>query len=168
MITVVEGVDASGKSTLLENIRAIPHLYFVLLRHSCRPLRPYDILRFLRLANDSPIPMVIDRHPLISEPIYGPILRGVDLVSEIFTPGQVQRKLEATVNRIVYCRPPLELIRRNLSNRPQLSGVAEKIEPLLEAYDKRMSELAQVLPVISYDYCADVVDYRNLIFGDGP
>lgn len=167
-IIVVEGVDASGKSTLLENIRAIPKKYFVLMRHSCRPLKPADIIRFLNTIEENGLTIVADRHPLISEPIYGPLLRKENLVEKIFTTEQVNRRLSRTVDRIIYCRPPSSIIHSCLNNRPQLAGIKEKIDLLIDEYDKRMLELDSIVPVRRYDYtCSPSIPefLDQLIFG---
>lgn len=169
-IIVVEGVDASGKSTLLENIRSIPKKYFLLIRHSCRPLVPRDILDFLVFIEEerreNPLWKVVDRHPLVSEPIYGPLLRNEDLSLKLFTKDQSLRRLERTVERIIYCRPPLELIQKNLGNRPQLAGIDSNIGKLLDLYDARMDELRKHVDVVPYDYTKPI-DFKKLVFGEG-
>lgn len=165
-IIVVEGVDASGKSTLMENLRTVPG-YFLLLRHSCRPLKSYDIARFLQFIENESSAMVrvVDRHPLISEPIYGPILRNENLVEKIYNPDQVVRRLERTVARIIYCRPAVARIKENLRNRPQLAGIETHIDELVKRYDDRMLSLANIVPIIHYDYDAPPADLSKLVFG---
>lgn len=164
MLVVVEGVDASGKSTLLENSREIRGRYFVLLRHSCRPLRPSDVSQLMTLvAGAWGLDIVLDRHPLISEPIYGPILRGYDLASTLMTKEQIDRRLVKTVDKIIYCRPPADKILHNLDNRPQLAGIRERFDDLLTAYDIRMYELSLIMKVVTYDYTVPV-DFESLLF----
>lgn len=164
-IIVVEGVDASGKSTLMENLRTVPG-YFLLIRHSCRPLKVFDLMRFLKFIENeaSSMMLVVDRHPLISEPIYGPLLRRNNLVERVFTPNQVVQRLEKTISRVIYCRPPKEAILHNLNNRPQLTGVNEHIHQLLDDYDQLMMKLSNLIPVVNYDYTVPT-DLKQLLFG---
>jgi hypothetical protein len=169
MLIVVEGVDASGKSTLLEASRTIRDRYFVLVRHSCRPLRPEHITSLLKQTEDTGIDVVLDRHPLISEPIYGPILRNHDLARD-WSKGDdwMVTSWIKTIDRIVYCRPPIEVIKANLGNKLQLAGVEENLTKLLSAYDLRMSELkAMGIPIVRYDYSYEPnPDIEMLLFGE--
>lgn len=169
MLIVVEGVDASGKTTLLENSRHIRGRYFVLLRHSCRPLVPDDIGNLLKLIDGQPVDLILDRHPLISEPIYGPILRKKNLVTEWIAPftGAVDSWIKE-IDRVIYCRPPITAILTNLNNNPQLAGVEQHLEELLYAYDRRMAEIKALgVEVVKYDYKRDPVpDLRQLFFGE--
>lgn len=165
-LIVVEGVDASGKSTLLENARiAIKKKYFLLLRHSCRPLIPADVHMFLHAAENMGIDTIVDRHPYISEPIYGPLLRGHNLIDDITTDENALRHLAKTVDRIIYCRPRRFKIVANLEKLPQLVGIKEKIEKLIDAYDQRMGILQRYVSVIPYDYELPR-DLESMFFGD--
>lgn len=167
-IIVVEGVDGSGKSTLLENARLqIPKKYFVLVRHSCRPLSTEQILDFLNFIEEGRLPIILDRHPLISEPIYGPVLRKENLVDGIENESSAIDRLVATVDRIIYCRPPDPVIEKNLCNLPQLAGIHENIWDLLDAYDQRMHQLhKRGMDVIQYDYTTPSYSMENLFFGN--
>ena len=166
-LIVVEGVDASGKTTLLENLRSIRGKYFLEVRHSCRPLKSSDIIRLMQTVRNMSdvLDVVLDRHPLISEPIYGPILRNKDLTADLYNMDNRDRKLLSTVKRVIYCRPPEKSIFENLSNRPQLKGVLENIHQLIEAYDNRMKELRQKgLDIVVYDYHV-LTDFEHLLYG---
>lgn len=163
-IIVVEGVDASGKSTLLENLRSIPKEYFLLVRHSCRPLSAFHLLSFLRfIEHDTSLLTVVDRHPLISETIYGPLLRNQNLVDKVFTPEQARKRLEKTVSKIIYCRPPVRRIKETLLNRPQLVGVAEHIDQLIVHYDGVMDILARSMQVVRYDYTEPTLTFEEML-----
>jgi hypothetical protein len=170
-IIVVEGVDASGKSTLLEEARGeIRGKYFLLLRHSCRPFNTRDVSYFLSIlypfSRDSQFSIVVDRHPLISEPIYGPLLRNGDITSVWSDSTKLQYLLD-TVERIIYCRPTREVIRENIDKNPQLAGVKDKLEDLIGTYDQMMSSLKQSgIKVISYDYQHPIYPLHDLFFGD--
>jgi hypothetical protein len=170
-LIVVEGVDGSGKSTLLENARLeIKKKYFVIARHSCRPLSAADIIGFLRLAEMSaPFPVICDRHPLVSEPIYGNLLRGSD-ITDLVMISSVHKidRLKRTVDRIVYCRPSYGQIRENVGKLPQLAGVIEKLPDLVEKYDEAMRTYERNgIRVVRYDYNWKT-DLNELFFGAKP
>lgn len=177
-LIVVEGVDASGKSTLLENSRIqIPKRYFVLLRHSCRPLSLSHAIQFMRMSmfgSDVGLEVIADRHPLISEPIYGPILRGSHLFEEHFTYHSEAGRgeyLKRNVARVIYCRPPVEIMKENISRNPQLEWVEERFDILLAAYDKQIELLRDYygVPVVTYDWTTyDKPPLEQLFFGDIP
>lgn len=164
-IIVVEGVDASGKSTLLDQSRLdIRRRYFLLMRHSQRPYSPLDVTGFLKTLEGVRCDVVVDRHPLISEPIYGPILRGVDITENSVTDRL--RYLKNTVERVIYCRPPKFMIIENLVKLPQLKGVKDNLVKLLEAYDNAMKALQQEgVPVIWYDYECNTRPIEDMFFG---
>ena len=171
-LIVVEGCDGSGKSTLLENARIeIPKRYFLQVRHSCRPLSPVHIRDFLTMVEPAGeyLNIMIDRHPLISEPIYANILRGGnDLTLQYpdwLTFEDRAKHLARTVNRVIYCRPSFEAIRRNVSVNPQLAGVVDKLPFLVEAYDRTMRDLLKDVPVIHFDYQFQDRTLEELFFG---
>src|SRR5690606_38614271 len=124
-VIVLEGPDGAGKTTLSEHIRAeAGKRYFLMMRHSCRPLSFADAMRFYDLVNaaNRNLDLLIDRHPLISEPIYGPLLRGHNLINR-FSQNEIIGMLERSVTHIVYCRPPLAVMENGLRSQPQLAGV---------------------------------------------
>ena len=170
MIYVVEGPDGSGKSTLMEQLRATAgKRYFVMMRHSCRPLIEADALRFydiLARANGK-LDVVVDRHPMVSDSIYGPILRGTGLLGK-YSVHKLISMLELSCTRIVYCRPPEKTIRANLDKQPQLAGVNDKISLIIDAYDRCMRTLAtkSCIKVEQYDWTTDTRTPSQVVFGD--
>jgi hypothetical protein len=168
-IIVVEGPDGAGKTTLMENVRAAAgRRYFVMLRHSCRPLTEEDALAFNRslwAISDQGLTCIVDRHAFVSEPIYGPILRGHSLVDG-FSADELGNMLKDSVSKIIYCRPPIHVIKENLSKQPQLAGIFEKIDQIVEGYDKRMRtlQLRYAIPVVYYDW-TQKKDVIETVFG---
>lgn len=166
-VIVLEGPDGAGKTTLAENIRRhAGRRYFAMVRHSCRPLTFRDAELFtawIRGLNPK-LDVVVDRHPLISEPIYGPILRGVDLLDCYSFEDRVAQ-LEKRISKIVYCRPSVDTILRCVHAEPQLQWVIEKIDLLIMEYDNffRQVEFSGRIPVIRYDWEKDSV--QSLIEG---
>lgn len=153
---IVEGPDGSGKSTLIRNLRATSKNYFWIASSSGRPRTVPEIeqaLHWLGQALYLKIPIVCDRFPLISESIYGPILRHSSLLSHI-PPADHERyeELLKHVDRIIYCRPTILTMRNNLKSEPQLAGVEKNLEHIVGAYDSLMRSLEESSFVFRYDY----------------
>lgn len=170
MLIVVEGPDGSGKTSLIQRARQeITGKYFNIISHSCRPLYPWQISEAVAiLPAYAQTPTLLDRHPLISEPIYGPILRGESLVPGQWKDPILRRNyLGMTVSRLIYCRPPADQILRNLNSRPQLAGVRECLESLIRAYDNEIQVLGEGgIPIIHYNHLMENgIDLPSLLFG---
>lgn len=130
MIIIVEGMDNAGKTTLCQFLAKQLRAVYIKVE---RPRRAVDLLAYqhiLETANAYSGMVVTDRHVAISEPIYGPICRGKHDLK--------QEEIDLCANRfqaLIYCRPPLALIMKTIAERPQMSGVEEHTEQLVEAYD---------------------------------
>lgn len=154
MLIAVEGPDGAGKTTLLESLRGCKYPFTLITRNG-NPKDPCNIVGEVQLLTTLPLTLtvLVDRHPLISEPIYGTILRdGVNRLSVLWTEDQQLDMLRETVTRIIYCRPPIGTIQKNLRQHPQLAGVELKIDKLVDAYDFAMNEIGFDVPVLRYDY----------------
>jgi len=133
MIIVVEGPDNSGKTTLAH--RLAKDLAGVYVKHEFKPTETdtidlYDA--WIRSA-DSPALfryVVCDRHPWVSAPIYDLILRGSTRI-DMFLATMACGRFHA-----IYCRPPSTTISNWRDDIPQLPGVPEKIELIIDEYDR--------------------------------
>lgn len=144
---IVEGLDNTGKTTLVKelvNRLGIPSMIRV------RPKAETEFrIDLLRVLTDGP--WIMDRHPIISEMVYGPILRGGMVIEE--------DNLNALATLIdqspmfIYCRPPDSVI-LNFGEREQMDGVIDQAQILLARYDFVMQFIRSRLPdrVIFYDY----------------
>jgi len=157
-IVVVEGVDGAGKTTLINNLRDVSREYFWVLRAS-GPANSSDQLQravdeLSTLIDGSPTNWVFDRHPLVSEPIYGHILRGKSHLEGMSAWGYKARIQE--FSKIIYCRPPFDIVQEESKHERQLEGVHDKLRGLYDAYDEAMDFLRVHLrvPVITYDWTA--------------
>lgn len=140
MMIVVEGMDNTGKTTLVSQLRE-KYLFPVLVSS-----RYYEtenrtekwvrwIYKMMELSRDEHI--IFDRFPLISEHVYGPILRGKNVLAEHPAWPDLLGKFGGLEPLIIYCRPPMEHV-LNWRERPQMGGVKEQSEKLLKAYDEAM------------------------------
>lgn len=170
-IVIVEGVDGSGKTTLLRNLRKQTKKYFWIASSSGRP-RTYaelnEAIFWIGQSTYLKLPIICDRYPLISEKVYGPVIRGTSLLDTL-TPRQRSELTELMsdgIDRIIYCRPPVAQICANLqSTDDQMPGVVDNIEELIRLYDRTMTVLGETIPVLTYNYTNPGQDLDELFFG---
>lgn len=156
---IVEGCDNSGKTTLVSALSGDLRLLSIVNRQ--RPLSLQDsyayLTRVLPLALR--FATIFDRWQPISEPIYGPICRGVHL----FNDAHIQNQFRMTKNMalqplVIYCRPSIEKI-MDFGEREQMAGVIENAPAIVAAYDHQIEWLKQHFPVVRYDFERDTYDH---------
>lgn len=170
-IVIVEGVDGSGKTTLLRNLRQQSKTYFWIAASSRRPKTQDELQEavfWVAQCAYLKLPVLCDRFPLISEPVYGPVMRGENILEQFRT--RIQKdflEVFEGVNRIIYCRPSKDTIRQNLvsSALPQMAGVVEKLGTLIGRYDDIMDSLGDTVPILVYDYVNTRRPLEELFFG---
>lgn len=178
---IVEGVDGSGKDTLIRTLIKIapppypefPH--FSLHPRACTstggPVSNLSAwvdedMQYIEAMT----PCIYNRHPLISEPIYGPVIRG-------YLPAGFndRRWLDSRIDRlnehclVIFCDPGLKLIKDRIDRDPQMPMVVNKLDELYELY--RIDALNWNGPKFYYDSekftPSDVVDHVILRAGLG-
>jgi hypothetical protein len=170
-IVVVEGPDGAGKTTLIKNLRKTTDRYYVSL-HNAGP--PKDVLNVQCVTNwiermaVARVPLVCDRISLISEPIYGEVLRKENILDGTYTTDDIKDFLLSNVDRIIYCRPPTSVIQQMIEKEKQLEGVWANIVAITEKYDYTMKMVRHWgVNVIEYDWTKYGLDTRlgRLFFG---
>ena len=153
---IVEGCDNAGKTTLVHKLSDELRLLTVLNRRRPKSLQDsWDyLIRLMPLA--SWYPCILDRFMAVSEPIYGPICRGVQLYDKASIRQQFEfaaKSLKGSLPLLIYCRPRQDLI-LNFGDRPQMDGVVQNAHMLIDAYDTQIVWLRDVvgIPVVLYDY----------------
>lgn len=166
MLFIVEGPDGAGKSTLIENLRnnsATP--WFILARTSGPPKNHYQIRQFMDMVTQAAqeCTVICDRCPAISEAVYGP------LYNRTVLPVWDTQAMVANAN-VIYCRPPSRVIREKVLMEPQMEGVIDKVDDLIEGYDRLMLAIRpNVQSIMAYDFTVDrLAHVRKFIFGETP
>lgn len=141
---ILEGPDGAGKSTLAQQLSADLN---VPLHHSGGPPRDRQeiIARQARMNKDllAGVVKVYDRAPCISDPIYGPIIRG-ETPFDDYTHLALEFRMRLKVP-VIYCRPRLAFIHAALVDRlepektykPQkhIDGVRKNVDAIVASYD---------------------------------
>lgn len=133
MIIVVEGTDNAGKTTLaLSMAKKMKAIY--VKSENIPPkdeyLDQYSTILIACQEYGNGI-VITDRHHAVSEPIYGPIVRGASSIDQKFAAAFL-----GGINAFVYCRPSNSVITRTMNEREQMKGVSHNIEAIIEMYDK--------------------------------
>ena len=148
---IVEGMDNSGKSTLIANIanrfglkvikRSGPPAANVTVAVSAREAEEAFILETLTFLVLSP-QVIYDRFPIISEGIYGPLLRNKNVFEREGTTWEHWlNRLRQCNPLVIYCRPPEEKILCFSPEREQMQGVTDNARLLIHRYDQLMDKL---------------------------
>lgn len=131
---IVEGMDGSGKSTLISQLaNEFPRLEIV-LRPEGKKLREWWYEELNR-SEDSPVPLH-DRF-FYSELVYGPIVRHTLAVDQAVV-NQVIDYLHKNA-MLIYVRPLRAVIQSKVLLAPQMAGVIDHFDSLLETYDAIMT-----------------------------
>lgn len=153
MIIVVEGPDGSGKSTFARALSNFLHCIYI--KSEVRPVKdvfyPLDYHRFLRNIDADVGNVVSDRHVIVSEPIYGSIIRGGHILRE----DDIRRA--ASDCFAVYCRPPTPTILQNIESSEQMKGVVDNAHDLIREYDRVMLRLP-FKQVMTFDYTSQTTN----------
>lgn len=161
---LVEGPDGSGKSTLVDRLC----VDFGLRRgeRACTSEDgPIDELMAWVEANlpSDHTGLVYDRHPMVSEFIYGPTLRGVNHLGD--DDDRICRAFKmfyALKPLIIYCLPPLTDVRVNVAaghddSTEHLRGVLKYTDALYGHYYTRYLQDRLAGVGIRYDYTGETL-----------
>lgn len=145
---IVEGPDGAGKSTLIGEL-SLRFDMPVQTKASTSEGGPvanlgewvtWDTPNHEGKVKDrpTPVPFIYDRYPAISEPIYGPIVRG-GAIPPFHNAAYLELIHHALYHSsvVVWCLPPFSTLWANVSNSdiPQMPGVVDNIEKVRRAYE---------------------------------
>lgn len=155
MLIILEGADGSGKTSLANRIRKDIDEYVLFLRSNGPPYHVGQLADVMGWLDSIPrkIPVVQDRNPVISESVYGPILRNKCLHG--LTLVQMARWLSKA--RIIYCRPSYSALAAGMREEVQMDGVAINHKEIVKAYDELMGQLEESGVTVSrYDFTGPI------------
>lgn len=158
-MVIVEGIDGSGKTTLVNYLGGRLGLQVD------KSPGPVDIEEYWAWI-DATIrrekageKWIYDRHAFFSEQVYS-ILRKENhhRVNSQMTVSQMRSLINCNPT-VIYCRPFEETILDGLLDREQMDGVPEHWEDLLRRYDELMKEMKQYFNVIYYNWEVTPIDF---------
>lgn len=161
MLTILEGPDGAGKTTLAN----------YLADNSDRPIlhspgltngRDEMIAWVLRiLSSPDRERFILDRFPLVSELVYGPALRGN---AQLTADHSLYSAWYHTPALLVYCRPPYDVIEQEAKEKESEKLMAE-LPRVVRAYDNLMAKLLSAnlkektqVSVVTYDFTVDSME----------
>lgn len=137
----IEGVDNSGKTTLIERLEKAGY------RTDKSPHELKGMINFEAETQLNQRGKIWDRGRVISECIYGNVLRDGPAVDKT----SIMRFIEKRP-LIIFCRPADKYILSN-NGRAQMAGVLNNHKALIDAYDELMRELVRFgVRVVKYDW----------------
>ena len=156
MKIVVEGMDNTGKSTLCKKLSVLGFDY----NHSEGPRTPEAMYRDTLAFLNKEGMFIQDRIPVISDQVYGPILRGTNA---FHTPlgSEVERVYFQDSDILhIFCFPPKDKVVLFEDGRRQMNGVQENAGVLYELYRKFYEDLKSGRKktrsaLVEYDYTTD-------------
>lgn len=157
---ILEGPDNAGKTTLGERLATALGATFI---HSERPPKESsdnDLIEHAVLQVE-PRRIIMDRNYLVSELVYGTVLRGGPALGRERHLKLMNDMLELGHILIIYCRPPADTILDN-GNRHQMVGVVEAHGKIISNYDRLMGQLGILKGklLIRFNYEED--DFKQL------
>lgn len=164
---IVEGMDGTGKSTLVKKLHENTGLPVHTRAVADQTGDPVDDLfqwAFDDVTTWDAQPLSIyDRHPLVSEYIYGPTIRG--RVAKGFR-SRDAALLSAKMRKdafVVFCVTDAKTIHENLKRIPQMDGVKDHTEQLYVEYTKFIAQYSGRFAV--YDYTGESArwDYMTVL-----
>lgn len=138
---IVEGPDGAGKTTFIEKVSRELDLPIApkFVKSSGEGSGTNDLFgeayKDVVTMWDRP-PMIYDRHPLISEYVYGPIIRGA-MPPDFLTPqAHATMRLMAQQVFVIWALPPMQTCYDNVMDETsdQMNGVQKNIDAIWAMY----------------------------------
>lgn len=167
---IVEGMDGSGKDTLIAQLTDImtptPTLHERFCTSKGGPLATGNELAALITVDAFTMPdsrpyVIYNRHSIISDPIYCGLRGGPEGVWTSAAWVNAYQRWIAKYAVVILCQPPFEEVDFNIRyDHNQMPGVADHARELYDAY----AALVWPGPTIRYDYTRDTPqDIVNLL-----
>jgi len=153
---IVEGPDGSGKSTLVARLAESLQMYVMPRMVAQDGTRMGDLVRWVHEDVTSGLKRAVyDRHRLISELVYGPLLRstmepGFDNINWLRT---YQQRLRSKEPFVIFCLPPLEDVQKNVDGDASSEWMSDHVEQVYWMYHGLASTWPE--PTVVWDYTKD-------------
>lgn len=135
---VVEGLDNTGKTTLVEKLCSD----FPQLKHTPSIGNKHDLNQIADqawyMAEEAEVDEIWDRSRIISEYVYNPVLNMRPLAFNKDSWFEMIRRWLQHPQLVIYCRRPIGHIFESFDEREQLEGVAGNLAALDRAYEGMM------------------------------
>ena len=167
MLIILEGFDNSGKSTLGQQLQSLLDWNLI---HSTgfHDLGKMEDFLWGVLEKSQRGNLIVDRISLISEDIYGPIMRGKSMYSFHRWLTWWER-FERLNPLIIFCDPPLSQVQATFGERAQetVGGqLAPKATAIIHAYRRffatKLPHMFPSLAIHTYDYTDDFAKHKLL------
>jgi GTPase SAR1 family protein len=138
MSIIVEGCDGTGKTTLIQRLQYDFENLEVHPRFATSVEGPLDNLA-TRVYDDryelSTGHWIYDRHPVISEYVYGQLIPERTIDPDFLTAamGEIHNYV-AREAFVIWCIPPFDLVAKNVEAEKQMPGVIENLRKIYTAY----------------------------------
>lgn len=168
---IVEGPDGAGKTTLIAELVAETGLKVAPRVVSKDTEALTDLVKWTEENTRAGFQATIfDRHRLISEPIYGPVLRR-ELNPEFSDPEWFYHQLHQLYRCnpfIIYCLPPLSIVMDNVLSSEDnqiFHGNPRSVQAIWGAYlNKAMTESVHRDRTYTYNYMDPIDNHQVLPF----
>lgn len=164
MITIFEGCDGAGKTTVAKAYADLVGARYVHFGPSkgVHNLSDIYIDAMVESIYDSKVHLVFDRSWLSEEP-YGQVYRngldrlGTETVCGLNTLAELQRGV------LVYCKPPLSNVIRSFKSRPEdeMLDTLDQLTDVYELYDVTIDKASNTIDTLYYDYTLN--DFKTLV-----
>jgi hypothetical protein len=161
---LLEGPDGSGKTMLAQRLSSDFNIPVLPKAVGSDTQALIDLDHWVEFTIESGLrPEIHDRYPLISEPIYGPVLRGylAHGFSDFGWLRTMQRALRQMRPLTIFCLPPCGVVMDNVKNDSVNELVRDKINLIYWMYYCEASTWSHML---RWDYVHDhYSDIRALV-----
>lgn len=153
MITIIEGPDGAGKTTLAKELAKRLRAEYV----HCGPPRGDPFREYFDLFQDTPTGgRVFDRYHL-GERVYGPVYRGEDGLGAA-RQRMLERALFSKRAVVIRCLPPLDTVIENWTRRKAEGGEMLDNVAQLKAVYEGFQNVTTHLPEAVHNYTKDDLD----------
>jgi hypothetical protein len=159
-VIVLEGPDGGGKTTLLRQLVSMYPNIPVHSRASSSGVAGGPVANLYEWAvldvqswRRKPLHFY-DRHPFVSEYVYGPTCRGI--MDDRFHTTRLRRSFARDALLIV-CLPPLEAVRASVSAERDMVGVSTHIDAIWHLYASLRATWTHPAGLLFYDYTRDTI-----------